>query len=531
VVRAALIVLLLSSCSVLFDPAKVKCQQAPAVATGPLDGIAGDGTSLTFEWPAMPRDSGIGGYRVCIGADPNVTGPCRSLAPDRCDAGLCAVTFDGPDAGLKYNTRVFAKLFGLDACNDPSDPGAAPLVSLTPVNGNFLDKQGMTLLAACDAGVLVDGGGVLTLTEVDNVNSCISAIGVGDDLWRSSTLDVEVRTYGAALAGVAERVPVFNDPASQRVAVLLTPNTDSADAVAVSQRIPPGPDVAVATSVTTVPDGVWRALRVTAVDAGVSVSLGDVGMPPAEILRWTDPSPVAGSFGLALVGFGFGNVNVKADFRNLRIRTSATLPTGGPTSASWTFSGTTGLNGVRRSNATPMTCPTYPAATGCASASMCQPNPGSLCLELNPGFLRGSFASVDMPIGIDPAKPWHVKFKVGVPLAAAVADAAFLRTTTAPTDATGLNTFGGFALLDVHGDLATPLRAFQSDAVGTLSKEHWNLVELDVDPGHGMYTATLNGMSHAGGYPPLLGAHLGALELGGGGAFDAFYTDLEIAQP
>jgi hypothetical protein len=532
-VRAGLSVLLLSSCSILFDPSKVKCQVEPTVAPGPLDAIAGDGTSLTYEWPGMPPDAGVGGYQICTAHDMSAMAGCHHVGLEACDSGVCRFTLNTPDAGLAYNTRVWAKLLGENVCGNASNPALAPTVSITPVNGSFLDVQGMSRLTGCDAGIHADGGLLIIEQHVNGFSSCVSAAVLGDDLFENATLDVEMRTFASALAGVAARVPALDDQA-QRLAVLLTPAPGAAESVAITRRPANDIDKPVATSVSAVSDGVWRALRVSLVDAGVSVALGDVGTTPSDVLRWTDPTPVAGQFGLALVGFGLVPVDVSAEFRNLRVRARAAIAQDGPTSAQWTFSGSNAFVGVRTVGmAGPATCPSAFVAAMSCPAGTCLPNAGSQCLQLD-STGGNAFASVDMPVGIDPLKPWHVKFKFAPALAGNVTNPNILRTTIAPIGADALSSFSGQPLLDINGSLWTfPIRVFGmgTDTIGTVARGEWNVFELDFDAAAGTYVAKLNGMPHNGGYPAALGPHLGALQLGGAGDLHGFYSDLEIAQP
>jgi hypothetical protein len=323
------------------------------------------------------------------------------------------------------------------------------------------------------------------------------------------------------------------DNDAQRLAVLLNPSTTSTQSVAVTRRLPSANDEIVATSTSPVSDGVWRAVRVSLLDGGMSVALGDPGSAPSEGLRWRDPTPVSGVFGVGLVGTL--GADVSAQFRNLRVRTAATLPEGGPASATWSFSGGAALAGLRLHRAMPVPCPALPAATACSPASACQPNPGSQCLELpNQSFNDTAFATFDMPVGLDPSKGWHVKLKLALAMQLDVINnPAFLRTTIAHVNPNALTAFTGQSLFDINGGLLQPVRMFEQDTatIGTLQRAQWNLFELDVDQTAGTYVARLNGGQFPGSYPAGLGPHLGGLTLGGGGDFHAFYTGLEIAQP
>jgi hypothetical protein len=527
--RTLFIAASLSSCNVCFNPATVKCQEEIPPPTGPLEAIAGDNTSLSFDWPTAQDDAGIGGYRLCVGPKANLMVGCRDFSAEVCQSGLCQVTLNGVDAGFSYNQRVYAQLFGKDVCGDVAKEDAGLYVSATPINGNFNDGQGISLLSDCDGGFVADGGLLTLVHQAPLLSGCISIVTVGDDQWKNATIDVQMRVFGPTFGGVAMRVPSF-DAQSQRTALLLQSGTNGTESVSLTQRPNGGLDAPVATSVSPVSDGVWREVHIAMVDAGFSVALGDLGGTPPEILRWTDPIPVQGQLGFGIVGYFFQQCT--AQFQNLRVRTNAELPEGGATSQSWSFSGTGALDGVRRvGNAAAASCPGgLPEAGGCLGGT-CSPMPSSQCIEI----MGGGAAVVDTPIGIDFSKPWHVKVKVAMPTGVdAFNNPAFLRTTIAnPAANNGIQTFAGMSLLDINGNLTQPVRVFERDpdTVGTLQRGVWNSMEMTFDAKLGTYSLTLNGATHTGGYPAGLGEHLGAIELGGGNTLHAFFTDLEIAQP
>jgi hypothetical protein len=527
--RTILLAASLSSCSVCFNPQTVKCQDEIPAPTGPLEAIAGDNTSLSFDWPPAQDDAGIGGYRLCIGPKSNMMVGCRDFSAEVCQSGLCQVTLDGVDAGFSYNQRVYAQLFGKDVCGDVAKSDAGIYVDATPVNGNFNDATGISVLSDCDGGLVADGGLLTMVHQAPLLSGCITIATVGDDKWKNATLDVQMRVFGSTLGGLAVRVPSF-DAQSQRTALLLQAGTGGSESVALTQRPNGGLDAPVATSVAPVSDGVWRNVHIAMVDAGFSVALGDLGATPPEILRWTDPIPVQGQLGFGIVSYFFQQST--AQFQNLRVRTNAELPTGGSTSQTWTFSGMGALAGVRLvGNAAAAGCPGgLPEAGGCLGGT-CSPSASSQCIEV----MGNGAAVVDTPIGIDFSKPWHLKFKVAMPTGLDAFDKpAFARTTIAnPAANNGLATFGGMSLLDINGNLTQPVRVFErdNDTVGTLQRGDWNSMEMTFDARLGTYSLTLNGATHMGGYPAGLGAHLGAIELGGGTTLHAFFTDLEIAQP
>lgn len=536
VVRALAVIALVSaaSCSVLFDPDKVKPTTCPALpGIGGLEAIAGEGTSLSWEWPAPPADAGaFKEWELCWGSVEGAPTSCRKIPFARCDGG-CSHRVDGVDAGFSYNKRVYAELVERDLCGNE---GAVSKASATPINGSFTDLQGITLSTTCDAGLHIDGSGTLLFDQQVTFGSCVSTAVMGDDQWRDSTIDLDVKVTGEIFAGVGTRVST--SATGPRVAMIMTPSLLSQTSTVLTRRTTGNFDVPVATSSQPVPDGVWQAMRLTSRRETVSLSYGARGNLK-ELLRWTDPDPVPGQLGLAFAAFSLGTVGGRLEVKNLRVLTSAKLPPDDSTKTqSWNFNGATALSGLRVVGGNKVMtgpCPTgYLAPVGCAS---CGPNASSQCLELK---VNGGDAMVtfDVPVGIDETQPWRAKFKFAAHLTENALAPVLLRTGIAPPNATATSAFGGFSLLDATGNnWSAPIRAFENttDAVGTIVPGTWTAFEMLFDPAQGRFTVMRNGMQAANGsYPAGLGSHLGALTLGGGGAFHnmrGYFTDVEVSQP
>ncbi|MBL8954277.1 MAG: hypothetical protein JNK82_26095 [Myxococcaceae bacterium] len=506
----ALVVLVGSGCTCLFNPDRVGLPCDPVVPP-PLDIVAGEGTSLTFEWPRDPARDDITEYELCWGAT-----SCRKVQPRTCDAGQCATRVDGPDAGFRYNERVEARVTMKNQCGDVSAPSTA---SATPLNGTFIDTQGIEVISRCDAGIRVLSPGELTFDQ--NAFLCVSTAMMGDEQWRDATIDLEVRiAQGDALGGIGVRAVRDGGDTAPRNGVIVTASPNGSASAYLTRRVAlnatDGTDVIAATAVPFVRGNDWEAMRVSVAGEWFSVELGDDTLSRREVMRWRDRStPRPGRVGVALgTIFGGGRIDV----RNLRVRTSASIPDGGSDRDLFTFSGANPLRGIRPvgNGVTPAACPPF---TG--------PAPDAGCLEVT---MNGT-ATVEAPIGLDYNKPWRVRFKYGAELAAN--GPSILRTTVvAPTPA-GLNGFSGFSLIDAAGvNWALPLRAFEDNAngLGTLTPGTWNVFEVAFAPGSNDYTISRNGMvARSGKQPPGLSQHLGALQLGGG-AQRGYFADVEILQ-
>jgi len=507
--------LIASGCTCLFAPNRVKIPCDPPVAP-PLDVVAGDGTSLTFEWPVDPSRDDITEWELCWGAT-----ACKKVQPRACDGGLCSVTIDGADGGFQYNQRVQARVTMKNACGDVSAPATA---SSTPLNGSFRDTQGIELISGCDAGIKILVPGELTLDQQGFL--CISTAMMGDEQWRDATLDLEVRVPADGFAGFGVRAARDGGSAAARNGIVVSPAPGAQASAFITRRAvlgaDNGADVVAASAVPLVRGNDWEAMRVSMAGEWFSVSLGDDATKLREVMRWRDrtsPTP-SGRLGVALATTLGGS---RIDVRNLRVRTSVTIPDGGPSSDSWSFTGADPAHGIRMvgNNAGVVMCPGYLAAPGASAPD------GGGCLQV----MGGSSATVEVPIGLDFNRPWRVSFKFG---AGPVANnPSLLRTTVVGPNPNALNGFAGFGIIDVPGlNWNQELRAFEqpTDTLGMLTPMTWNTFEVIFNPGTNGYTIRRNGMlARAGTQPASWAQHLGALVLGGG-TLNAHYADLEISQ-
>jgi hypothetical protein len=526
------------SCTILFNPDKVPltCTGTPAPPQGPLQAIAGAGDTLAFEWPldVPPPDAG---YRLCYGLDNTVSAGCHDVGGEACDASTCTVSLNGADSGFAYNQRVFAQLSTRDGCHHLSDATLSPTVSATPINGTFEDNEGMTVITDCDAGFIADGGTLVMVGQAQGLTNCISAAAMGDDAWSDATFDFELRMVGNTLAGVTFRYA--SDNAGPRFAAIVTSATGSLESMAITRRdgaATNNTDIPVATAIAPVSEGVWQSMRVSIQGSWVSIAIAPLGTPPVEVLRWhnlnTDSNTVyEGRLGVALASV-LGQP-AYAELRNLRVRTGVEIPDGGPTSAIWDFSGTHALDNLRVVAGNPMnaklgSCPPYDA--GCPD---CAPDAGSACLELNATGLTQAAASFDLPVGIDPAQSWRLRFKFAGAAGDIPSNPRILRTT--------VGDFGNPPVLSMQGNgwISADVQAFSSVDLGAKVRPgEWNAFELDFHP-NGTYSVTWNGNVAASAQtipsPPTIDPHLGALILGGsdllGSSVHGYYTDLSVSQP
>lgn len=510
--RLLLISALLSAggCTCLFNPDNVKgCDDLPPVE--PLEVIAGDGLSLTWQWPNAPGDGGrVREWELCFGETEDKTDSCRRFPFGYCDSGTCSFTLRGSDAGLQYNKRVFGDVVARDFCGMTTPAAKA---SATPINGTFVDTQGITVNTPrdCDAGVRISTPGELIFDMPAPGLFCLATAMMGDDGWLDGTLDLEFRLVGSGSGGFGVRAPSGGAETSPRNGIIFSAATTGQASVFVTRRDGTA-DVAVATAIPNVREAQWNFARVAMKGPTMSVAYGPTRDAMREVIRWKDPTQTLsrGQLGLALASFLFPS---RIELRNLRVRTGATIPDGGPTRERWAF-GIDSLNTVRRvSNAQLGACPALPGAV---------PDAGSQCLEV----MGNGQGTVEVPIGIDYEKPWRVKFRYAADMNGGATNPQILRTTVG----TMSDGFGGFPIIDAAGfNWNQPLRAFKIDTetLGTLMPGQWTAFEV-LFTGSGGFAVFRNGMQVRSGSSNFA-QHLGALVLGGGGTH-AWFADLEISQ-
>ncbi len=495
-------------CTCLFNPDNVKgCDDLPPVE--PLEVIAGDGLSLTWQWPNAPADGGrVREWELCFGESEDKTDSCRRFPFGTCDSGTCSFTLQGPDAGLQYNKRVFGDVVARDFCGMTTPAAKA---SATPINGTFLDTQGITVNAPCDAGVRISTPGELVFDMPAPGLGCLATAMMGDEGWLDATLELEFRLVGTGIGGFGVRAPVGTTDMTPRNGIIFSSGAGQQATAYVTRRIGTA-DVAVASAIPNVQEAVWNYARVVMEGPWISVSYGPTRETMREVIRYRDPteSLARGQLGLALASLFFQPGRIEA--RNLRVRTGATIPDGGPTRERWAF-GIDSLNTVRRlNNAQLGACPTLPGMA---------PDAGAQCLEVS-GNQQGT---VEVPIGIDVRRSWRVKFRYAADMNGMAANPQILRTTVGTTT----DGFGGFPIIDATGfNWNQPLRAFgkTNESIEVLTPGQWHTFEIVFeDTG---YTVTYDGVQKRTGTSGMP-QHLGALVLGGGGTH-AWFADLEISQ-
>jgi hypothetical protein len=520
--RRLAVVFLLQGCTFCFNPDRLPCASTePLPEVGPLSGVVGDGRAITWEWPPAVTDAGsFLGYRLCWGPSSEATPHCVQLRKESCEADACRLRLDPADAGLAYDQRVHARLLAEDGCGNRTDGGAT--TSVTPINGSFSSLEGTSTNSQCPTYSVVVDAGRLTIEQTAGLGLCVTTVVMGDELWDDATLDVAVRTEGNGLGGLLFRNP---QPGGPRQAAVITNAAGLGPQLWLSKRsaATADVDVPVATAIPRIDVGVFHPLRVSTAGPDVSVSVGRDTSPLVEELRWHDPSDAGtrGRIGLVLATTFFQTGRV--EFRELRARSGATIPSGGLTSRTWRFNtGSSAIDGVRlinANNSNVVACPaTVTAPTSCPT---CKPATDSRCLQL-PGF--GGSATIAAPLGIDFGKPWRFKFTFAADPADNSMNGQLLRTS--------VGDWGTRVILSANGPTyMNNLLAFgMSDLGAPLVRNQWNVFELTFNSATS-YSVKWNNQDVATGvsFPVGVDPHLPALVLGGN--LNGWFTDLEISQP
>lgn len=560
--------LLLSSCSILLDPAKVPALTCPAQPTScsvranatarcegaacawtcetgfadvdqdlalqastgcevqcsmtsappnPIDITATvgatPGTAL-LEWtnPGVASKT----FRLCNGAAAGFETQCTDLlAADVCIAGACKTTLTNFPNGV----RVFVRLQSVDACGTEGSKSTAPTVAFAPIDA--VAGTGWVMETTCGATATWNAG---TVGIEQQGFFCTSTLLAGTASWGDFTLQTDIRFSSVSTQSAYAGLVLRNGTQGHRVLLLLSPTVNGGDeTMRITRRAAAGADPSVAESITRVASNEWIPLKVVSRQRIVSVSLNGV-----EVLRWPDTATtptLEGSLGFALSSSG------RAEFRNFGITTRATLPDAGPTSARYDFSNGLPDGGfpedvrVRVPDfATLENCPAYGIASNCGADAGCLPSPASRCAHLRTNLFIPAAVAVDVPVGIDTQKSWRLGFN----FAATPTDGG----ASYPVMVRGVN--GG--LLSVQGNYDANLHGLGQDFGRKLVPGTWNRAELRFDSVAGRFEVTINGVPVTlanSAFPPAnWDPHLGAFFFGKSSlGYDGWVTQIELRQP
>lgn len=396
------LLLLASSCSVLFDPSKAapSCPAEPPPAPARLVATVGaKGGRIDWAWPAVAEATA---YRFCTSV-PGGAEQCRDLdATTTCVSDACS-TFD---EGLTDGVRVTGSVRALDDCDQVSS-GTAPTASATPIDTS--NAAGWTLErgAGCATATSSVLGDTLAL-ELTNqgLQVCTATLVSGDELWGDFTLEGVMRFSALANRSIAGGFAVHVNSAGYRLAAVAAPDDLVAARRSQFYRRKDGKEATVATSIAAASATGTTYLRLVSKGGVLSFQLGPSREALREILRVPE-GPHAGRIGIGGGGQG------RFELSQLRVSTDAVLPEAGPASRHLDFA-----DGGYPSETLPLTpealtvgaCPGYTA--GCAS---CAPPPGSLCARCirGPG-LKFPTVAFDLPTGIDVRQSWRLSTRFAI---------------------------------------------------------------------------------------------------------------------
>jgi hypothetical protein len=440
------------------------CTPAPAY----LEAVVGPASGgVQLFWPdvdAGTKEAGrITTYRVYQSFSPGAPDASHLDVPrSACDAGLCSTSI----SSLIDNTRYYFQATSLDLYGNESDAGGAPTTSATPINGSGASVAGWTTGSSCLHGFNSNDGGSF---EIDTDLLCITSASTGDDQWQDYTLDVEVNISPGAGSAITGGPVLWSNGVSSS-SVLSVTALPCAAQLDQSSAFRAG-FAPLSGAVECVPLQTWFALRVVTESSLASFQLGLDGGPFQEVVRFRDPSAAPGKIGLAAGSFALGGTVL---FRNLRVSTRPQMPASGPTSLHLDFGNLPSTTRLLGGGTSVGACPSLPGATGCDAGECPVPNANCLFVDVSDGGEAG--LALDLPVGIDPAQSYEVRF--GYAPVAPAGRPDILRGPTADL----------LAAMDA-GSIAWVGQALDAG----LSVGMWNAVDVVVAPDAGSITLRWNG--------------------------------------
>lgn len=484
-----------SSCSVLFDPSKVPTPPTCSALAVPefLEVRAGEAPGrLTWHWPASE-----GVYRLCT----TVPGAAATCTDVNCTSGDCSSTQDG----LATNVRSTGTIAAIDGCTGM--PGETRAASATPLDtsadaGWVLEQRNC---AVADTTVL---SGVVSIDQ--RGFGCTTSFATGDEGWSDLTLDADLRVSAVA-SGVNAGFVLEQNATGHRLRFVsgiegpnklfpseLQQRTGATDTVMAQGLHTAGTD--------------WLHVRIVTRENVVSWFQGPVEGPLVEVLRWSDRVPAAGRVGITADGTG------RFEVRNLRLSTRTEPAPVAPTRITYHFGADGGLPGARSMGITldPVTCP---ALDDCDAG--CAPPPGALCgrFSRTAFFLDFTQVALGAPRGLDVSRPWEVALRFGLP-----ADAGTFNTTVL-----------GIANTRLLDTAPTRTEFVQTAVAPTLGPGTWHEVHWVFPNDGGFITGRVDGVpvTSSSHWPETTQSRtLDALHVGSAiGASDLFVHELTVSQP
>lgn len=541
--------IMVSGCSVLFDPVKAPGCSCPALpnavaacadsncsyscssnfvdGNGDLAEASSDGCELDCSGGAPPANPAALTARVgarageiewSFPASPAAARYRFCTAPENCDpvpvctAGSCSVSTTGhPD-----NTRVSGTVLSIDTCGRVGSMATAATVIATPLD--LSSPAGWTLEQSCPASTSSVLGGQLAIENPMGV--CTSSLVAGDELSGDFTLDADLRFSGTAPDSLLAGFAFLQNGTGHRMAALVAQSSNNlSNELSVLTQRKNNTEKSVAGSIAGAsPAGALTHLRVTVKGNVVSFSHGPDEQRLVEVLRWSDGVSRTGKLGMGLAGAG------RAELTNFRVTTPGTLPTGSPTSVFIDFADGGFPSTVRQKLPQALRiedCPSLPASARCDGG--CLPSPTSKCAHVERAGLSFPNFVVDLPAGVDVRAPYSLSVRFAVAPDGGGSFPAPISSTQG-------------ALLSA-GTWFMPTRGLDNVPYGvTLEPGMWHAADFSFNPDGGSFQLSLdeqrvtlppNTVFPPAGWSP----HLGAFSFGEGLQADIYVTDLRISQP
>lgn len=480
--------------------------QNPASLTAVVGAASGQ-----VDWSFPISATGVAKYKLCV-APPGAAEVCVNVDAASCTGGTCTQS----TTGHADNVRVTGRVVSVDSCGREGTIPNLPTVSTTPLDTN--DPSKWTHDPSCANSTYDVVGGQLSLDQQNNF--CTSSLVTGDDQWADFTLDGDLR-YGPSSGNAVGGLALHVSGTGFRMGAMVGQEVSGGSFMtSLTRRLQSnGGDQPVASSMHGATPMGTTHLRVIAHQGVISLLEGPNVSSLQEVLRFPDGLQKPGRVGIASLNQG------RIEVTNFRVSTTSDLPPLGPTSAVLDFSdgGPPPFAKVTGTNVWFEACPPFDAGTGCDGG--CLPASGSKCMHVQQPALGGNYLSFDLPIGLDVNTPWSVslKFAVNPDAGATVYPQAIKSEQGTMLEAAAFNGW------------AANISGMGEDYGKVVAVGQWHDALWRFDPDAGTFDfrfddtpVTLS--SHL--FPPAnWSPHLGWFTLGAGSANNEFVTDVKVSQP